>query len=288
MKRLFTPISFGGRRIVWDHRMSSDAPFPGYYHWHPCFEMLFVHEGEGAVIVNQIAYEMRRGMLFVFQPFHLHKVYPKPSRERPYIRTKLHFVPEEMADKLQVFPQRYGVLRRLWEERDAMFAWDLREHVDYMEQIFQRYEGGGAGEGRSSEEDDALILLQLLGVVQEVDQSLRQVDSAGIVRRPLRYSEKIMRWIEEHFSEEISLERIAEEMHLSKFYVSRVFRAETGGSLTDYLTARRIKHACRLLQTTTLSVERIGAEVGLPDASYFVQLFKKVIGTTPLKYRNQA
>ncbi len=288
MKRLFASVFFEGKRIVWDHRMRSDAPFPGYYHWHPCFELLFVHEGEGTVIVNQIAYEMRRGMMFVFQPFHLHKVYPQPSPGRPYIRTKLHFVPEEMADKLKGFPQRYGLLQRLWEEQDAMFAWDLREHADYLEQLLQRYDRQGSIAGNTSEEDDVLLLLQLLGIVQEADGSFGHAAAAGIVRRPLRYSEKIMRWIEEHFAEEVSLERIAEDTHLSKSYVSRVFRAETGGSLSDYLTARRIKHACRLLQTTTLPVERIGIEVGLPDASYFVQLFKKVIGTTPLKYRNQA
>jgi len=288
MKRLFAPVLFEGRRIVWDHRACSDAPFPGFYHWHPCFEVLFVHEGAGTVIVNQIAYEIRRGMMFVFQPFHLHKVYPLPSPEQPYIRTKLHFVPEEMADKIKSFPQRYGILQRLWEEQDAMFAWDLREHADYMEQLFRRYERLGAGKGRSSEEDDVLLLLELLGVVQEEDNRLKHGGGGEIVRRPLRYSEKIMRWIEEHFAEEVSLERIAEEMHLSRFYVSRVFRAETGSSLSDYLAARRIKHACRLLQTTTLPVERIGSEVGLPDASYFVHLFKKMIGTTPLKYRNRA
>ncbi|QTH43087.1 helix-turn-helix transcriptional regulator [Cohnella sp. LGH] len=62
-----------------------------------------------------------------------------------------------------------------------------------------------------------------------------------IVRSPLRYSEQIMRWIEEHFAEAVSLERIAEEMHLSRFYVSRVFRAETGSSLSDYLAARRMR-----------------------------------------------
>jgi YesN/AraC family two-component response regulator len=96
-----------------------------------------------------------------------------------------------------------------------------------------------------------------------------------------------MRWIEEHYREEISLETLAEETHLSKFYVSRIFREETGSSITDYLTARRIKQACRLLQTTDLSVEQIGIRVGYPNASYFIQLFKKVVGVTPLKYRNK-
>ncbi|MNI97083.1 Arabinose operon regulatory protein [compost metagenome] len=74
-------------------------------------------------------------------------------------------------------------------------------------------------------------------------------------------------------------------MHLSKSYVSRIFHQETGSRLVDYLTARRIKQACRLLSTTDLPVERIGITVGFPNASYFNQLFKKSLGTTPLKYR---
>jgi len=69
--------------------------------------------------------------------------------------------------------------------------------------------------------------------------------------------------------------------------VSRIFRQETGSSITDYLTARRIKQACRLLQTTSLPVDRVGIEVGLPNMSYFIQLFKKVTGVTPLKFRNK-
>ena len=288
MKRLFSPVSFRGRRFVWDHRICSNAPVPGYYHWHPCFEVLFVHEGAGTVVVDQIAYEIRRGMLFVFQPFHLHQVYPKPSEDEPYIRTKLHFMAEEMAARMTSFPQRRGVLERLSEAQRAPCAWDLREHADGLERLFRRYERQGAGAGQCSEEDELLLLLQLLDIVQEEESYPSDGDGAGIVRRPLRYSEQIMRWIERHFAEDVSLERIAEAIHLSKYYVSRVFRAETGGSLTDYVTARRIKQACRLLQTTTMPIEKVGAEVGLPDVSYFIQLFRKAVGTTPLKYRNQA
>ncbi|MFD2878690.1 helix-turn-helix domain-containing protein [Paenibacillus rhizoplanae] len=63
------------------------------------------------------------------------------------------------------------------------------------------------------------------------------------------------------------------------------FHQETGGRLVDYLTARRLKQACRLLETTDLTVERIGRTVGFPNSSYFNQLFKRVLGLSPLQYR---
>jgi len=69
--------------------------------------------------------------------------------------------------------------------------------------------------------------------------------------------------------------------------VSRIFRQETGSSITDYVKARRIKQACRLLETTELPVERIGILSGFESPSYFIQLFKRMIGMTPLKYRRQ-
>jgi AraC-like DNA-binding protein len=89
----------------------------------------------------------------------------------------------------------------------------------------------------------------------------------------------IMRWVVEHYAEEVSLDRLAEFVHLSKFYASRIFRNETESSIGQYLTVRRIRQACRLLQTTDLSVEQIGIQVGLPSPPYFIQLFKKAIGT---------
>ncbi|MNO39765.1 Bifunctional transcriptional activator/DNA repair enzyme AdaA [compost metagenome] len=130
-------------------------------------------------------------------------------------------------------------------------------------------------------EDISMLLLQLLSTIGTEDHHELQPGE----RRTLHYSEKIMSFIEEHFHEEINLDQLAEEIHLSKSYVSRIFHQETGGRLVDYLTARRIKQACRLLGTTDLSIEQIGIAVGFPNASYFNQLFKKVLGTTPLKYR---
>lgn len=287
MKRLFDAVRFDGKLMLWNYATRTDTPFEGFYHWHQCFEVLFVHEGEGTVIINQNTYDIKRGMIFIFQPYQLHKVYPKASPEYPYIRSKLHFNPEEFSDKLSLFPERQAQLLQLWQGKDTIQAFNLLSDVAYMEETCAWYEhSAGNGEVRS-QEDDLMLLLQILGFVNKVQGQSRESALKEIVKRPLRYSERIMKWIETHYAEDVSLDRIAEELHLSKFYVSRVFRQETGSSVTDYLTARRIKQASRLLQTTFLPVERIGFEVGLSDASYFVQLFKKVVGTTPLKYRNQ-
>jgi len=102
--------------------------------------------------------------------------------------------------------------------------------------------------------------------------------------KPIRQSERIMSWIEKHYGEPFRLEELADELHMSKSYLSRLFRQETGSSITGYLTARRIQQACHLLQSTNKSVEVIGEQVGLTNASYFINLFKRIMGVSPHQY----
>lgn len=287
MNFLFDPVKFENDTFLWTHGVKTNTAFPGYYHWHQCMEMLFVHEGEGTVIVNQHTYEMRRGMLFMFQPFQLHKVFANVSPEKPYKRSIAFFDPSVTADSLSPFPLRHGLFMKLWQGRSIGPAFDLAVEVERLESIYASYDYM-VKQGKGQEQEEvAMLLLQLMGCIH----AAREGEQAGGVTasglRPLRYSEQIMQWIEAHYAEEVSLDQLAERLHLSKFYVSRVFHEETGSHITDYLTARRIKQACRLLQSTVQSIEHVGIEVGYPNVSYFIHMFKKVVGTTPLKYRQR-
>lgn len=287
MNFLFDPVKFENDTFLWTHGVKTNTAFPGYYHWHQCMEMLFVHEGEGTVIVNQHTYEMRRGMLFMFQPFQLHKVFANVSPEKPYKRSIAFFDPSVTSDSLSPFPLRHGLFMKLWQGRSIGPAFDLAVEVERLESIYASYDYM-VKQGKGQEQEEvAMLLLQLMGCIHAAREGEQDggVTASGL--RPLRYSEQIMQWIEAHYAEEVSLDQLAERLHLSKFYVSRVFHEETGSHITDYLTARRIKQACRLLQSTVQSIEHVGNEVGFPNVSYFIHMFKKVVGTTPLKYRQR-
>lgn len=188
---------------------------------------------------------------------------------------------------MRPFPLRHQLFMQLWQGRAVELACDLLPWTNHMDRIFALYDHADY-RGRGEEEEEiSMLFLQLLNNLSDVSQVATNKQVEGLQTRPLRYSERVMHWLEEHYAEEISLASVADELHLSKFHLSRIFRSETGSSISDYLAVRRIKIACRLLQTTTLSIERIGIEVGVPNASYFIRMFKKIVGTTPLKYRNQ-
>ncbi|OXM85399.1 AraC family transcriptional regulator [Paenibacillus rigui] len=188
---------------------------------------------------------------------------------------------------LRPFPARHTLFSKLWKGHTREQAIDVTPAADYLEQAFDVYDQVCLHGGGVADEERMMLVLQIMHGISFVKEHIFRTETADGRTRPLNYAETMMQWIEEHYSEDIQLEDIANALHLSKFYVSRLFQDETGGTIKQYLTARRIKQACRLLQTTALPVEQIGAEVGIPNASYFIRLFKRVVGTTPLKYRRK-
>lgn len=62
MKQLFEPVVYEDQKtLIWDYKIYTDDYYKGYYHWHQCCEIMFVHGGQGNVVVNQQMYDIRRG-----------------------------------------------------------------------------------------------------------------------------------------------------------------------------------------------------------------------------------
>ena len=92
-------------------------------------------------------------------------------------------------------------------------------------------------------------------------------------------------YLDLHFSEKISLDTLSSEFHINKFYLTRLFKANFGQSITDYLNRRRIGEAKSLLRFSNGTAESIAINCGINDAGYFTRLFKKLEGETPTQYR---
>ncbi|MCR4626985.1 MAG: response regulator [Treponema sp.] len=93
-------------------------------------------------------------------------------------------------------------------------------------------------------------------------------------------------YLENHISEEITLESAASQLNVSSFYLSKLFKKEKGENFISYLTDLRLKKAKNLLQDKSLIIKEITAAVGYNDQNYFSKLFKNKFGITPTEYRN--
>ncbi|MDF2937557.1 MAG: response regulator [Paenibacillaceae bacterium] len=96
-----------------------------------------------------------------------------------------------------------------------------------------------------------------------------------------------IRYMEEHYAEQLTLAEVADHAHLSPAYFSHLFKKETGRSFVAFLIEIRMEKAKQLLSTTGLNVTEVAGIVGYDLPNYFAKLFKQFSGLTPKEYRKQ-
>ena len=87
--------------------------------------------------------------------------------------------------------------------------------------------------------------------------------------------------------QEVSLEMLSDEFHLSKPYLSKYIREKAGMTFQEAVKKERMKRARTMLRETDLTVETVAAEVGYENVEHFNRLFKKSYGMTPVQYRKE-
>ncbi|MGG4484038.1 helix-turn-helix domain-containing protein [Paenibacillus illinoisensis] len=279
----FDAIPFNGSPILWNNRHRTTRPDISFYHWHQCCELLLVFGGSGTVVINNQTYPIREGKLFVFQPFEIHKVYAKATDDLPYDRTVVHLNHVHIEPYLRLFPKRQELFDRLCYSRDMERAFELGEHFEDVRQCMEDYERFAHDDRGATQEEITVFLLRLLSSLEKIIPETRS--HSPVQRRSEEYSERIMGWIEANYMENDILNKLADELHLSRSYISRLFKKETGSNLSEYLTAKRIKVAAHLLESTTTPVENIAHQIGFQNVSHFISCFKKTYRLTPLRYR---
>jgi len=93
--------------------------------------------------------------------------------------------------------------------------------------------------------------------------------------------------INERFSEDLNLDDVSKELHISPQYLSRLYKNETGENFIERLTSVRIENAKKLLKEYTYSIKEVCYMSGYSDPNYFSKLFKKHVGLSPTDYQKQ-
>lgn len=93
-------------------------------------------------------------------------------------------------------------------------------------------------------------------------------------------------YIYSHIKERITIEDLAEHTQLSTSYLSRLFKEEIGISVSDYIREKKIEKAQNLLKFCDYSLIEISNYLAFSSQSHFIQIFKKLVGMTPKKYRD--
>ena len=121
-------------------------------------------------------------------------------------------------------------------------------------------------------------LVKVLDTFMDTVYETRNVRNARSLGEALKY-------IRENYHKNLTLENVAQQIYISPYYLSHMFREELGITFVEYLTMVRMEEAKRLLADPALSVVAIASQVGYEDASYFSKVFKRYVGMSPNRYR---
>jgi len=158
---------------------------------------------------------------------------------------------------------RHAVSRQLrgWEYSDAAFTMELAE-------------------SGSESAVESLVRAQMRKMIR-VSRAIPERSVPAAVEQTSSY-------IEAHYAEEITLERLAAMTGHSVYHLSRLFRQHTGVTLVEFLTAVRLRRARELLLQENLAIKEVSARIGYSDPTYFARVFRKSEGVAPSEYREHA
>ena len=126
-----------------------------------------------------------------------------------------------------------------------------------------------------------LIFLEVLGYLLPEQKYEKQKETGNS-----KHIFKLERHLNTHLSKKVTLQSVAEYMHLSTRQVERIVEREYGCTLAQLVADKKLASAERMLRNSQMSIDRIADEIAL-GGSYFYTLFKKRYGMTPLQYRKQ-
>ncbi|MFC9775825.1 helix-turn-helix domain-containing protein [Paenibacillus chitinolyticus] len=266
--------------------LNRSESFRDIFHAHQGIEILYVHRGNGRVMIGQELFEMKPGTLLFFKPFQLHTIRMTITEQQPYIRSMLLFDPAVLLRYTEPYPSLNSFLLHIWKHPFGDQWVDVTD-TDAMDKLFHFYKDESQV-SRNDPVQSEKVLLDTLTLLHRIQNLFDKQSAVGRVGSSLRFSPSvtaILAWIEANYASEFRLTDLAKHVHLTPNHVSYLFHRETGSTLTNYLTAKRLQQASFLLKTTNLSVREIGHRIGFSNFSYFCQLFKKHNGLSPAKYR---
>jgi len=164
--------------------------------------------------------------------------------------------------------------------------------------ILQRVNRGipGRADGRSDLDSERLRLIEEFAPPTEATQALerffaaleRLLGAAGQPRRdPATLVRRAQSYIERHYPNRIGLSSVGAALHASPNYLSRVFRRETGTTLTAYIQRVRLDHARRLLADPAMSLSEVACQVGYQSYRHFYRNMVRVERGAPRELRRQ-
>ena len=246
-------------------------------HFHLCYEIYYLLSGEVEYFIGDHVFRVRPGNVVIIPPGTIHKAnkYGHADRKRMLVYIHENDFHEQLAERPDLLSGLQNNVIELSKNKKAQIE-------SLFIQLAEEYD---------SKEPDRFtvhaVLVLLLAILGKLNKANIGNDCSvlnDVVTSPML---DIVRYLNQHYFQDISLEILAQKFHMNPTHISRAFKKKIGFSYSTYLKNIRIRNACDLLRQTDFNATQIAEKTGFNSCSDFCRTFKEVMHISPLKYRKQ-
>ena len=247
-------------------------------HFHNFYEVYYLLGGSRYYFIKDNTYYVKAGDLVLVDKRELHRTLE--TMEKFHYRVLMNVYDHMIPDRSGHFKE---LLSELFQEGSLILSFK-GEDKEYMDDLVGRMYQEIRQKETGYELQVRNYVLQILIFAARNRVAWRKKAEDSLRKANKRIFE-ILNYIKTHYAENLSLESVAQEFFISKFYLSHAFKEVTGFTFVEYLSNIRIKEAQRLLYKTSYPVAQIAEMVGFGTMTHFGRVFRKISGESPLNYR---
>ncbi|MDD9269390.1 helix-turn-helix domain-containing protein [Paenibacillus sp. GCM10023248] len=277
---------------VWAQRSSHGQHNLFEEHGHDFIELVYVVQGGGRHRIQGIDYELRTGDVFIIMPGESHD-FPDVKDfsleivnclfRREAIASMLPTNEEALLELPYILP--FYKANERFPKKLSLSSIDSTDVLDQLETIIREQKRNEAGANLIVSH----LLIHLMIRLSRIANRPNPID----MNKPFMIGHEILArnvntYLENNFEQKITTDMLAGRFTISPRHLHRIFRQQTGKSITETLQLIRIERAKQMLTETSRSIDSIASFVGFSDPSHFNRLFVRIAGSTPSGYRKQA
>ena len=226
-------------------------------HSHPYYHMFYIHSGKVRFVVNGKTYDLSGGQTLLVPKQAIHS-YSNPENET------MEYLEIKFTLSQPVFEQPYISDNPL---AGMLFQQILKEYSDLQ----------GLADQAAAAYLSAIVQLFTQQDRYGKPRQFRFIDASSYSE----LSQTIIRYLEEHFAEDITLDGLAEMLGYNKSYLCVAFKKDTHTTIMDFLNMIRIRRAAELIVYSDHSLTQVSDICGFTSVSHFNRVFVKYVGITP-------
>ena len=235
-------------------------------HYHEFYELYYLESGSRIHMADDLLLRIGPGDFLLFPPYSMH--YSYGEKDMPFQRLVLYFMPETIALSRDLGPL---------SQKTHLFQTDSHHEIHELLCSLLREE---TRKDLCYQDAMRFLLNQLLVTL------LRWPEQPAVpLPPPGNRMSDIIRYLNENYTDPISLEALASRFYVSPSHLCREFKKHTGSTVIQYVNELRILHARWLLLKTPKSVTEISRDTGFANISHFNRTYKAVTGMSPRETR---